>query len=59
MFGSWQDIVVTIVAFAAAATVVWRTVGHWREGTPGASPGCDHCAIKNEAMRQRGNGAME
>lgn len=54
MFANWQDIVVTLVAFAAAATVIWRTFGAWADSKPGASgnPGCDHCAIKNEAMRQ-------
>jgi len=54
MFATWQDTFVTLVAFAAAATVIWRTFGHWRGGAPGATgnPACDHCAIKNEAMRQ-------
>lgn len=46
MFATWQDTVVTLVALAAAVTVVWRTLGHWRDGAPGASPGCDHCALK-------------
>jgi hypothetical protein len=48
MSAGWQDIVVTIVAFGAAVTVVWRTLGTWADSKPGssASPGCDHCAIK-------------
>lgn len=48
MFASWQDIVVTLVAFGAAATVIWRTFGAWADSKPGASgnPGCDHCALK-------------
>lgn len=54
MFATWQDVFVTLVAAGAAITVVWRTVGHWSESRPGGAgnPGCDHCAIRNEAMRQ-------
>ena len=53
LFATWQDVAVTLVAAAAATTVIWRTVGHWRGSVPmGPGPGCDHCAIKNEAMRQ-------
>jgi len=53
MFAGWQDVVVTVVALGAAVTVVWRTLGAWGDSKPGAeSPGCDHCPVKNEAMRQ-------
>lgn len=47
MFETWQDVVVTIVAGAAAATVVWRTLGTWTDSRPGrtGNPACDHCAL--------------
>lgn len=48
MFATWQDVVVALVAFGAAITVVWRTLGAWSDSAPGAggTPGCDHCAVK-------------
>jgi len=53
MFAGWQDIVVTAVALGAAITVVWRTLGAWGDSKPGnGTAGCDHCAVKNEAMKQ-------
>lgn len=50
MFGTWQDVVVTLVAAGAFWLVVARTMGAWRTSAPTApgSPGCDHCAIKRE-----------
>lgn len=53
MFAGWQDVVVTMAALGAAVTVVWRTLGAWGDSRPGAgTPGCDHCAVRKEAMRQ-------
>ncbi len=57
MFETWQDAVVTLVAFTAAALVVWRTLGHWRDAGPsGASPRCDTCALKDAAEGIRDQG---
>lgn len=53
LFATWQDGLVTLIALGAAVLVVVRTLGNWKDSKPGGSaPGCDHCAVKNEAMRQ-------
>lgn len=49
MFDTWQDVLVTVVAFSAAVVVVWRTLGHWRSSTP-AKPGCDACALRDDKV---------
>ena len=45
--GTWQDWLVTGVAAVAAALVVWRTLGSWKDSKPGSkkAPGCDNCAV--------------
>ena len=44
---SWQDWLVTVVAAVAAALVVWRTLGSWKDSKPGSknTPACDGCAV--------------
>jgi len=41
-----QDIIVALVALGAAAVVVRRVVGEFRD--EGAEPACDHCG-KNDS----------
>jgi hypothetical protein len=55
--GTWQDVVVTIVAGIGAVIVFWRTFGAWKDSKPGASgtPGCDHCVVADLA-RERDRG---
>lgn len=55
LVASWQDALVTLVALLAAGVVVWRTIGNWRENTPGRSPHCDGCAMADDALHPRGS----
>lgn len=52
MLEHWQDVLVTVIAAAAAVTVVWRTLGTFRDARPGGgAPGCDHCVIRQELTK--------
>jgi hypothetical protein len=54
MLAHWQDVVVTLVAAAAAITVVWRTLGTFGDARPGGggAPGCDHCALRDDVPKR-------
>jgi len=52
MLEHWQDVVVTVVAAAAAITVVWRTFGTFSDARPGGGgSGCDHCAVHRDVTK--------
>jgi hypothetical protein len=54
MLESWQDVVVTVAAAAAAITVVWRTLGTFGDARPGrGAPGCDHCVLQDVVQSAR------